>query len=304
MQVTSPEGRTHRAEKPTAPPLPLSVIHAEALYRPRPPVGYDDEGYPFEDSKVAESTKHDNVLGHFRMAAFTLVVDQPDTMVQRNLLILFEQGNPRAAVEPDVTVSLGVGRRDRNSYKLWVEGKPPDLVIEGLSETTWHRDVEVKPALYRDLGVREFWQLDPIGWTPNPISGYRLSGGVYRPITPSPSGAYRSAVLNAELSYDREEMHIVNLRTGRRLAPHHETERQRDEAEHARDEEAHARREAEHARDEEAHSRREAEHARDEEARARREEVRRRLSEGRAYEARIAELEARLRSQRRGDAHR
>ena len=297
MQVTSPNGRPLAPEKRTAPPLPLSVIHAEALYRPRPPVGYDDEGYPFEDSKVAESTKHDNVLGHFRMAAFTLVVDQPDTMVQRNLLILFEQGNPRAAVEPDVTVSLGVGRRDRNSYKLWVEGKPPDLVIEGLSETTWPRDVEVKPALYRDLGVLEFWQLDPIGRTPNPISGYRLSGGVYRPITRSPSGAYRSAVLNAEFSYDREEMHIVNLLTGKRIETHHETERQRDEAEHARDEEAHARREAEHARDEEAHARREAEHARDE-------EVRRRLSEGRAYEARIAELEARLRSQRRGDAHR
>lgn len=261
MQVTSPKGRAQRPEKGTAPPLPLSVIHAEALYRSRPPVGYDDEGYPFEDSKVSESTKHDDVLTHFRVAAFTLVVDQRDTMVQRNLLILFEEGNPRAAVEPDVTVSLGVGRHPRNSYKLWVEGKPPDLAIEGLSERTWHRDVEVKPPLYRDLGVGEFWQLDPIGRTPDPISGYRLSGGVYRPITPSPSGAYRSAVLNAEFSYDREEMHIVNLRTGRRVAPQHETERQRDAAEHARDE-----------------------------------EVRRRLSEGRAYEARIAELEAKLRA--------
>ena len=192
MQVTSPKGRTHRPVRRTAPPLPLSVTHAEALYRPRPPVGYDDEGYPFEDSKVSESTKHDDVLSHFRMAAFTLMVDQPDTMVQRNLLILFEEGNPRAAVEPDVTVSLGVGRHPRNSYKLWVEGKPPDLVIEGLSERAWHRDVEVKPALYRDLGFLEFWQLDPIGRTPDPISGYRLNGvstGQSRRARPGPTGA-------------------------------------------------------------------------------------------------------------------
>ena len=292
MQVTSPKGRTHRAGKRTAPPLPLSVIHAEALYRPRPPVGYD-EGYPFEDSKVSESTKHDDVLSHFRVAAFTLVDEQPATMVQRNLLILFEEGNPRAAVEPDVTVSLGVGRHPRNSYKLWVEGKPPDLVVEGLSETTWHRDVEVKPALYRDLGVLEFWQLDPTGRTPDPISGYRLSGGVYRPITPSPSGAYRSAVLNAEFSYDREDMHIVDLRTGEQVEPLHKTRHQLREEARARREEARARREAEHQRDAEARARREAEHERDEEARGRRE-----------AEARIAELEARLSSRQRGDAHR
>ena len=299
MQVTSRNGQPLGPQKRTAPPPPLSVIHAEALYRPRPPVGYDDDGYPFEDSKVAESSRHDTVLADFRVAAFALVVDQPDTMVLRNLLILFEQGNPRAAVEPDVTVSHGVGRHDRKSYKLWVEGKPPDLVIEGLSESTWPRDIEVKPALYRDLGVGEFWQLDPIGRTPNPLSGYRLSGGVYRPITPSPSGAYRSAVLNADFSYDRKEMHIVDLRTGEQVEPLHKTRRQlreeargRREAEHERDEEARARREAEHQRDAEARGRREAKHQRDAEARARRE-----------AEARIAELEARLSSRQRGDAH-
>ena len=70
---------------------------------------------------------HDDVLTDFRNAAAALVFDQPDAMVQRNLLMLFEEGNPTAAVEPDVTVSLGVGRHPRNSYKLWVEGKPPDL---------------------------------------------------------------------------------------------------------------------------------------------------------------------------------
>ena len=247
-------------------PVPLSVIHAEALYRPRPPVAYDDEGYPFEDAKLAESTVHDDVLTDFRNAAAALVFDQPDAMAQRNLLMLFEEGNPTAAVEPDVTVSLGVGRHFRNSYKLWVEGKPPDLAIEGLSEKTWRRDVDVKPALYQDLGVHEFWQVDPLGRLLTPIVGYRLSKGVYRRIQPSRSGAFRSDVLHAELSYDRKEMRIVDLRTGELIPPFpqilqttREAMRERDGALRAQDE---------------ANREREAERA--------------------AFEARLAELEARL----------
>ena len=250
-------------------PVPLSIIHAEALYRPRPPVGYDDEGYPFEDCKLSESTLHDDVLTDFRNAVTALVFDQPDAMVQRNLLMLFEEGNPTAAVEPDVTVSLGVGRHPRLSYKLWVEGKPPDLAIEGLSEKTWRRDVDVKPALYQDLGVREFWQLDPLGRLSTPIAGYRLTKGAYRPIQPSAAGAFRSEVLFAELSYDRKDMRIVDLRTGELVPPFpqvlqmtREAIRERDQATRERDEAIRGRDEANRERE--------------------------------AFEARIAELEARL----------
>lgn len=215
--------------------LPLSVIHAEALYRPRPPMYYDDEGYLCEDSKISESTAHDDVLSYFREVTPSLVYEKPDAIVQRNLLMLFEEGNPRAMVEPDVMVSFGVGRHPRDSYKLWVEGKPPDLAIEGLSEKTWRRDLVVKPALYRDLGIREFWQVDPMGRTPNPICGYRLSRGDYRPIRPNASGAFRSTVLNAEFTYDREVMRIVDLRTGKHIPPLHELLKQIDEARQARD---------------------------------------------------------------------
>ena len=209
---------------------PLSEIHAEALWRPRPPVGYDDDGYPFEDQTLSESTAHDDVLNYFRNAAFALLADRADAMVQQNLLILFEEGNRAAAIEPDVTVALGVGRHPRNSYKVWVEGQPPDLVVEGLSEETWRRDVDIKPALYRDLGVREFWQIDPLGRLPAPITGYRLRGGVYERIAPSRPGVYRSDVLDAEISYDRTEMAILDARTGERIPLVHDALRQRDDA--------------------------------------------------------------------------
>ena len=208
---------------------PLSVIHAEALWRPLPPVGYDDEGYPGESRNVAESSAHDDVLNYFRNAAFALLADQDDAMVQERLLILFEQGNPKAAVEPDITISLGVGRHPRNSYKLWVEGKPPDLAVEALSNKTCRRDLDIKPALYRDLGVREFWQVDPIGRTRSPISGYRLRQGIYEPIVPSGASVYRSDVLNAEISYDRTEMAIRDGRTGERIPLVRDALRERDQ---------------------------------------------------------------------------
>ena len=272
MQDTPTRAR-ERAGRRDRPAVPLSVTHAEALYRPRPPVGYDDEGYPFEDSKLSESTAHDDVLTDFKNAAIALLFTQPDAMVQRNLLILFEEGNRRAVVEPDVAVSLGVGRHPRNSYKLWVEGKPPDLAIEGLSEKNWRRDVDVKPALYRDLGVREFWQVDPLGRLSTPIAGYRLGKGVYRPIQPSASGAFRSEVLYAELSYDRKDMRIVDLRTGELVPPFPQVLQMTREAIRERDQATRERDEAIRWRDE-ANREREAEHA--------------------AFEARIAELEARL----------
>ena len=255
--------------------VPLSVIHAEALYRPRPPMYYDDEGYLCEDSKISESTAHDDVLSYFREVTPSLVYEQPDAIVQRNLLMLFEEGNPRAMVEPDVMVSFGVGRHPRDSYKLWVEGKPPDLALDGLSERTWRRDLVVRPALYRDLGVREYWQLDPMGRTPNPICGHRLSRGDYTPIRPNGSGAYRSAVLNAEFTYDREEMRIVDLRTGKHIPPLHELLQQIDKAHEVRAETRQAHDDALQARDD---------------------VLREWDSQRKAYEARIAGLEAKLRA--------
>ena len=232
MQDTSAQPAGTRPRDRAA---PLSEIHAEALWRPLPPVGYDDDGYPCESRNVSDSTGHDDVLNYFRNAAFALLADRPDAMVQERLLILFEQGNRAAAVEPDITIALGVGRHPRNSYKIWVEGRPPDLVVEALSNKTWRRDVDIKPALYRDLGVREFWQVDPIGRIREPVTGYRLRHGVYVPIAPSRPGVYRSDVLDAEVSYDRAEMAIRDVRTGERIPLIRDALRQRDDALRQRD---------------------------------------------------------------------
>ncbi|MCY3838772.1 MAG: hypothetical protein OXH09_09060, partial [Gammaproteobacteria bacterium] len=42
----------------------LAARHARALYRPVPPVGYDDEGHPESDSATVESLTHDDIRAY------------------------------------------------------------------------------------------------------------------------------------------------------------------------------------------------------------------------------------------------
>ena len=247
----------------------LSIIHAEALYRLIPPVEFDDEGYPYGDGKRPESTKHGRTLMYGLAAAGVLLNHLPDALVAYDLLFLFEEGNPKAAVAPDITVALGAGRHDRNSYKLWEEGRPPDFALEALSQRTWQKDVQIKPGLYRDLGVREFWQLDPLRKLPEPMIGYRLHGGVYKPIPIEQSGGRRSEVLGAELFFDGTELRIRSLRTGKNV-PHLVQAMQRlDQSERQLAEERAARQMAERQREEERVARQTAERQREEERAAR-----------------------------------
>ena len=211
---------------PSAPRRRLSVVHAEALYRPVPPVEFDDDGYIFRDGKVPESTGHGASLMYGFNAAQSLVAHLPDALVAYDLALLFEQDNPRAVVAPDLMVAIGAGRHHRNSYKLWEEPTVPDFVLEVLSEKTWRKDVEVKPGLYRDLGVREFWLVDPLGKLSAPLVAWHLSdAGVYERIPTLPSGGCRSEVLGAELFLDDEGLRISDPKTGEVLPTYLEAQR-------------------------------------------------------------------------------
>lgn len=143
--------------------------------------------YPTSDGKpMAETGIHleamiDLIHGledHYR--------DDPRAYARGNMLMLYEEGNRRRHVSPDVFVVLGVEKRVRPNYLIWAEGKGPDLVIELTSKSTRKEDVETKFALYRDvLGVEEYILFDPLGdYLKPPLRGYRLDGGEYRPIEP------------------------------------------------------------------------------------------------------------------------
>lgn len=131
-----------------------------------------------------------------------------------DLGVFFEPGNRAALVAPDLMVAFGPGRRDRLSYKVWEEGKVPDLALEVLSRRTWRRDVTVKPGLYRDLGVREYWIVDTLDRLSTPIVGARLGPGGYVDIAPEPSGGLASEILGLEFVLVDGELRFRDPETG------------------------------------------------------------------------------------------
>ena len=111
-----------------------------------------------------------------------------DAYVVGNLLLYYQEGNPREgdfgkSVSPDLMVVLGAPKHVRSSYRLWEEPKAPDFVLEVASESTYRVDQVRKRTIYADIGVSEYWQVDPMGsYLRPPLQGLRLVGGRYEVI--------------------------------------------------------------------------------------------------------------------------
>ena len=239
--------------------------------------------YPTSDGKpLAENDAQARAILYAFGALRVYYETRSDVYVSADLLIYYEEGNPRVSVAPDVFVVFGVEDRMRGNYKVWEEGKGPDFVLEVASPGTWREDVGRKRSVYARLGVREYFLYDPTGEHLTPrLQGHRLEDGVYERLSAVESIdrtlAMRSEVLGLEIrAKGRGEMRFHDPATGEDLLSHGE--------EHAaRLKEATARRAAELRVDREASARRAAELR-----------VHREASARRAAEARIAELEARL----------
>ena len=214
-----------------APPPSLAIRHARALYRPVPPVGYDDEGHPESDSAAVESVTHEDIRAYAVRALRIRFRARPGFFAASDLGLLFERGNPAAVMAPDLLVAFRAGGGARPSYKLWQE-PVPDLVMELLSPSTWQRDIEAKPGLYEALGVREFFLFDPIGKLPRAVNGWQLDkGGVYKPVPALPDGSCRSAVLGLDLVAHGDGFRFRDPATGELLRDHAEAEAARRAAE-------------------------------------------------------------------------
>jgi hypothetical protein len=86
----------------------------------------------------------------------------------------------------------------------WLEGQPPNAVLEIASPRTWKSDVSWKKGLYLGLGVQEYFLFDPGGDYFQPLlQGFQLEDGVYRsmPLINGERGVMglQSAALGVEL---------------------------------------------------------------------------------------------------------
>ena len=185
--------------------------------------------YPSSDGKPMAENDAQRAAIMYGVGALTRhFKGRREVYVSGDLLIYYEEGNPRVSVAPDVFVVFGVESRQRLNYKLWEEGRAPAFVLEVASPSTWRDDLGWKRSVYARLGVREYWQYDPTGeHLPARLQGERLtrSGYLRQPVTTAADGTLtlRSETLGLELrAAPGREMRFRDPATGRDLRSHDE----------------------------------------------------------------------------------
>jgi Uma2 family endonuclease len=265
--------------------------------------------YPESDGKpMGETDLHREEMYRLITTLQAAFEQRPDVYVSGNLILYYEEGNPRASVAPDTFVVFGITKRRREIYKLWEEGIPPAVVIELTSRTTRREDLVKKRALYARLGIAEYHLYDPrfprLQYLDPALQGLRLVEGEYQPIPPFADGSYISEALNMRLRLvDGRLRFFDNGNTYLSPAERAVVEAQRADSESRRAnlEARRAEIEAERAAFEARRAEVEAQRA-EEAARRLAEEARRADAEAEARaaaERRIAELEALLRERDR-----
>lgn len=180
-----------------------------------------DIHYPEGDGQpVAETEIHRDNLFNLLFMLRHFFENDANVVVSGNLLIYYVEGNPRAVVAPDLFVVFGIPRRPRRVYKVWEEGKGPDVVIELTSASTRWEDLGSKKGLYEALGVKEYFLFDPFGEYLNPpLQGFQWTEEGYRPIRPLSSGplTLRSELLGLDLRAEGEWLRLIDPSSGRKL---------------------------------------------------------------------------------------
>ena len=192
-----------------------------------PVLSAEDPMYPSSDGlPLAENDWQLKAIHDAYGALNVRYLDRPDVYVSCDLLIYYEEGDPRKSVAPDVFVVFGAAKRNRMIYKLWEEPKAPDFVLEVASKNTWREDLGRKRALYAQLGVREYWLFDPKEEYFDPeLQGLGLRRRAYRPLlarVENGARVIRSEVLGLDLRVENQTLRFRDFATGEQLRSHAE----------------------------------------------------------------------------------
>ena len=199
--------------------------------------------YPESDGEpIAETEKHRKV-----MIDVIDILDQhfqhiPEVPVSGNLLLYYEEGNPRKSVSPDVFMVRGLSKKELRVYKTWEQPPTLDFVLEVASPRTYTRDFNEKMEIYaKILQVKAYCIYDPYYEIDPYFVGFRLVGEEYEEI-PFVNGRIPFEVLGLELG---EHEGVLRLYDPVKSAWLFTSQERVGEAENRASEEARARREAE-----------------------------------------------------------
>jgi Uma2 family endonuclease len=171
--------------------------------------------YPESDGRpMGETDFHITAILHLRDALRLHFRRTKNVYVAANLLLYYEEGDPKSFVVPDVFVVRGVSNGERRTYKVWEEQSVPSAVFEITSRSSRFEDVGTKHAIYEALGVVEYFLFDPLGEYLAPrLQGHRLQEGRYERLVPATDGTLRSQTLGLVLRGQGELLRLVDPTT-------------------------------------------------------------------------------------------
>lgn len=207
--------------------------------------------YPESDGKPMAETEC-----HFRelLKNFNRIENHfayiPDVYVLGDMMMYYEEGNPRKSISPDIFVAFGIGKKEHRIYKIWEEGKPPDFILEFASKGTYCNDLTRKVQLYAEIGIPEYFVYDvDRRYLPSPLLGFRLIGDDYVEIASLATGGLPSVTLGLEFHALDDNLGIYDpeaeawLKTSAERAE--DAEERAEDAEERANQEADARHKAE-----------------------------------------------------------
>ena len=152
--------------------------------------------------------------------------------VASDLLVYFTEGRPKDFVVPDDFVVLDCDPGLRRTFKIWEEGRSPDVVWEVTSRSTRRKDMGFKMQTYARIGVQELFLFDPTAdYLRPPLQGFRFVDGQSGPIAPAADGALECRTLSLSLRLESGSLTMFDAATGERLLTEAESERAAREAE-------------------------------------------------------------------------
>ncbi len=170
---------------------------------------------------------------------------EQNTYVAADLLVYYEQGDPRKFIVPDVFVVTDCDPHLRRVYKIWEEPSPPQVVFEITSRGSQREDTIFKPRVFAEIGVREYFLYDPTSDDLDPpLRGFRKADDDFCSLEPDADGWLLSETLGLKLRLENGSLVLQERTTGETLLTEGEFERRQREIEHHQREIERAAREA------------------------------------------------------------
>jgi Uma2 family endonuclease len=213
------------------------------------PIDYANLEYdPFEPEPMPDAMLQEPILrGLLAVLSSRAQANNPGQRLfdSSNTIVCYDPGDLNVRVSPDYYFAVGIDPETlkyRGIYRTWIQGKPPDFVLEVASPSTARNDETTKRDIYARMGVPEYWRYDPTDLIdPNrrplyavPLIGEILVDGAYRPIeiAPGPEGCIMgySPALGVSLAVKDKRLVVYDHELGDFVAEFEEQERAKMQA--------------------------------------------------------------------------